>query len=273
MTLKTRNRTLVLFITFSALCLISVIFLFTNRLVNHYFETFYGYKFLSLEGFSLIKPSQKTVLMSLLFLQLYIPVTAFFLFHNFEKTQSTLIILFGAVLLGYQLEISKLIIALFNLTNTFSKTYLILGKYALMGKLLSLASFFMIASESKQSQKLNIEYDLIMLLAICGLLAYFIPLNTAQDMKSFAIRPGYFRILLVLATITIILTILTFIVNYRETENKSLLNLLFSYIPIIAGEHLLSSSDIFVITSAGAILLIVGTNLFMRSLHKMYLWS
>lgn len=273
MTLKTRNRIMTSFSIFSILSLIAIVSILISSIANGTFKTSFGYEFFSTTELSFFKPGEKSVLFSLIFLQFFIPITLLILYFNFEKTQSSLIILFSAFLLGNQFEISRLLIALLNLKQTYSYIYLLLGNLALMGKLVSLFSFFLIASECKDSQKLDIEIDLIIIFAISIFITACIPLNTNVNTKTFAIKYCFPTIVIVLFISAILLTVITFIFSYRDTENKSIIRLLISYIHIIIGQHLLTDTDILAFIIAGAALLIIGTRLYMKALHRMYLWD
>lgn len=273
MTLKVRNRLITAFSIFSILSLIGVLSLLISNVANGTFKTVFGYEFFSLEQFSFFKPCQKTVLFSLLFIQFFVPITVCILYFDFEKTQSSIIILFCAFLLGNQMELSRLYIALFNLKDTFSQIYLLLGNFSLMGKLISLFSFFLIASECKNSQKLDVEIDLIIILTISIFVTVLIPLNTSKCTNTFELTYGFSKTVIVLFITVLILTILTFVFSFYETENKKILHLLFSYLLIMAGQYLLTDSDILLFTTIGACFLILGTNRFMKTLHRMYLWD
>lgn len=273
MTLRTRNRTLLIFICLSFLALAGFAAAFISQVFTPSFETNFGYKFFSPEGFSFASPSDKTVILALIFLQLYVPLTTILLYINFEKTQSTLIILFSLFLLGCQLSVSRIFIGLFNYAYSFSLDYLILGKLSIMGKLLTLASFFLIASECRNSTKLNIEMDIFIAIIACFIITLSIPLRTAMPSKNFGITPGYVNVLTILCVITGILTAITFLVSYKETEEKIILHLLLSSAVISIGFFILASTNILWAAILGSFGLAFGTHLFMRSLHKMYLWS
>lgn len=262
-----------LFTVLSSVCLAGVTVIFITKLANGSFETVFGYKFFSLTGFPMFHSSPKSVVLGLLFLQFFIPITSFLLLYNFEKTQSPLIILYCLYLFGTQLEISKLLIALFNLAYTFSELFLLLGNLAFLGKLIALFSFFLFAAESKQFQKLNIETDIIILITLCSAVTVCLPFNTGFPTDTFAIKPGYSKIIAGLFAVTIFVTVLMFVFTYRETENKSILKLLASYCIIITGQALLSETSVLFFTLAGAALLSYGTSLLMKTLHRMYLWD
>lgn len=273
MTLKTRNRSIFFFICFSLICCCLSFVLLISRISNGSFEQIFGFKFLSPHSITLFSPSDTSVIFALLALQVYIPITAFFLFFNFEKTQSTLIILFTVFLLGCQFQLSKLVIGLMNYKINFSFEYLILGKIFIMGKLMAIASFFLISSEAKDSKKLNIDNDILILLVICLVITLSIPLKTGEPTNNFEITPGYLSILNVLSLTTILLTIITFIFSYQETEDFSMIKLLIDSCLIIAGFFILTSTVFLWQVIIGIILLVVGTYMLFRTLHKMYLWS
>lgn len=233
----------------------------------------FGFTFFSLSDISLFNSSSKAVLLSLLFLQFYIPATAAFLFKYFEKTQSSLIILFCFFLFGCQFEIARFIIALFNLKETYSQLYLLLGNYTLLGKFISVFSFYVLASECKQTQKLDVELDLIIIFTVSVVITFYIPLNTAVLSSTFTISWGYSKIIFILIALTVLLTFLAFLFNYHETENKNILFLLLSSILIMSGKFLLVETDRLIYIILGALSISLGTRLFMKTAHKMYLWD
>lgn len=261
------------FSVFSILSLIGIISLLISIIANGTFKTTFGYDFFSTTELSFLRPSEKPVLFSLIFLQFYVPITVLILYFKFEKTQSSLIILFTVFLLGNQLEISRLLIALLNLQQSFSAIYLLFGNLALMGKIIALFSFFLISSECRNSQKLDAEIDLLLILAISIFITVCIPLNTNDCTKTFAIKYGFSKTVLVLFVTIMLLTVSTFAISYRKSENKSILKLLTSYLHIIIGLHLLTDTNILIFILIGAMLLVFGTDLYMKALHKMYLWD
>ena len=136
-----------------------------------------------------------------------------------------------------------------------------------------LFSFFYIALESKDTQKLNIEMDLTAIFTVSIFVTLCIPFNTSVSTKTFGIELGFQNVVVALFAVVSLLTTLTFIFTYRETENKSILKILTSYLFTATGIHLIECSDILCINSIGAVLLIIGTRLYMKALHKMYLWE
>lgn len=273
MTLKARNRSLLIFNFLSILCLVGSSILLIYTIVNGNFEKFFSESFFSFKNFSLFKKNEKSVVLSLMAIQIYIPVTTFLLFYNFEKTQSPIIILFGLFLFGMQLEISKLLIGLLGLKNSYSDFHLFLANLAFLGKLISIMSLFLISAYSKETQKLNIEIDIIVLLAICIFATFYIPFNTFAATNTFGLRPGYLRLVLILFSIITILTIITFIFTYKETENILFIKLLFSYLPILAGNVLTTETNIFILIILGIIFLYGGTYYLFKFTHKLYSWD
>lgn len=272
MTLKTRNRSIMIFNIFSIICLLGIVTLLIYSTLNNSFYRLIGYKFFSSEGFSLFHQSDKAVILGLLFLQFFLPIASFHLFYNFEKTQSPLIILFCLYLFSNQLEISRILILLLDLKQSFSQLHLFLGNLVLLGKLISLFSFFLFAINSKESQKLNIEIDIFILLTVCICVTIAIPLNNVTTSKTFGIHTGYSHIIFILYIITFLLTVGSFVINYFETENKALLKLLHNYILIISGKFLITETNILILTISGICLVSIGTFFLLRALHKIYSW-
>lgn len=273
MTLKARNTTLLFLNLFSILCLLSTLTLFIYSIANKTYDTHFGNSFFSLKDFSFINQSDKSVVIGLLSIQFYIPLASFFLYYNFEKTQSPLIILFSIFLFGLQLELAKLIIGLLGLRNNFSKFHLFLGNLNFLGNLISLFSFFLIAAYSKETQKLNIEIDIIVLISVCIFVTLYIPFNTIYSTKTFGLKPGYYNVIFLLFSLTILLTILTFILTYKETENIIYLKLIFSYILTLSGSFLATETNILLFIILGIIFLNCGTFYFYKFIHKLYSWD
>ena len=273
MTLKTRNTTILLFTIISFLIFASMASIIVMTKLNFPFTLNFSKELLSINSFSLFTRSPSSLFVSLIMLQIYILVFYILLLYHFEKTQSPLIILFTIFLAGNQLEIFKLFIALLNLQQTYSKFFLLLANFSMLGKFLSMFSFFLIAANSKETQKLNIEIDIVILITVCVFVTICIPFNTTSITQSFDLKPGFNRIVKFLYIITFILTSITFYVNYYETENKLILKLLYSYLFIIIGLKLVTEINIFFLCLIGFGLLIFGTRYFFKTMHKMYSWD
>ena len=270
MTLKTRNRYT---LTFSAF------FLFVSAVIVLYFlykmnavlkgDSFINYG-ISLDKPSLLEPHYITIILSSLFLALYIPAVSFYIYARFEKTPSSEVAYLVLFLLGCVPELARLFIPIETVENNLPDFLVIAGRALFWGRTLSIVSLFAASIFSTNSKGLETEQNIIVLLVFSLALANIVPVNTTKITSTFSIGIGWSNFVNFTYIVTILLTAASYAVNAHLNENPLYLRMGLGIFCMEAGYFIINSSAILLVSAIGAILLVVGTTRALSALHKLY---
>lgn len=273
MTIKTKNHIVISFITLALLVFSIMVTLFVIQNLNGNYENLYNHKFFSAIGFSFFAPNEKTVVISMLYMSVYVCATLFMLYFSFEKTSSALAVYLAIYLFGSMLELSRFFILIFGFEKTFSDELLLLGRLCMLGKFLCFSSFFFGSFECQKEQKFDIEKNLILLVLISVFAASCVPLNTSITTLTYSVKWGFSTIIYAILVFTALFTITNYVIAYKDTKDKSYLKLCLWFFTIIVGEHIVTSSAILAPVVPGCALMTIGTTRYIREVHKMALWG
>lgn len=270
MTLKTRNRYT---LTFSAF------FLFVSAVIVLYFlykmnailkgDSFINYG-ISLDKPSLLEPHYITIILSSLFLALYIPAVSFYIYARFEKTPSSEVAYLVLFLLGCVPELARLFIPIETVENNLPDFLVIAGRALFWGRTLSIVSLFAASIFSTNSKGLETEQNIIVLLVFSLALANIVPVNTTKITSTFSIGIGWSNFVNFTYIVTILLTAASYAVNAHLSENPLYLRMGLGIFCMEAGYFIINSSAILLVSAIGAILLVIGTTRALSALHKLY---
>lgn len=275
MTLKTRNRLLLVLIVISIsfLILFSIISLVSFIKGNFsLIPKFTRVLPINSESF-LLKNSSTASILSILALLLYIPISSYFLYVSFEKTKSPETIYLMGFFTGCLLQTTKILIVLLNLYNTSSSLLFLVGRLDLMGKLLAPICLLLTAvfPEQDQIQDADKNYGL----AICAsiFIAHIVPINTTKIFSNLSISCGFNLYLYIFILTCALMTVIAFlIVSYQRNlhfwESPSPY-----YFIMFLGYISLTISDCFLLLFIGIILLVLGSYKLLSNIHKYYLWK
>ena len=270
MTIKFRNRLI------SLLCILSLVFLllnttiflvkfFTNSLDLSYFQSFYKNDMSFLFRYNIV------YIFAANFLQIfYVTVTSFFLYRTFEKTQAKDIIFFYLILIAFLVDTFRIWIILFNLTGTFTGLLIFCGNASLFAKLLIPISFLLTVI-SRDSSEHHEEEKILFIILICAfVLALIIPLNTAKILPTCTVSYAFRKELVNYAILSILLTtIFLFYDNYKkEYSQLTTVGILLVAMGIYST---INCTNLFLFILS-FVFLTVGTFLYLKNLHKQYLW-
>ena len=270
MTLKTRNRYT---LTFSAFFLfvsvaVGLYFLYRmNAIINSGSSFSYG---ISLDKISLIEPHYITIIISSLFLALYIPTVSFYIYARFEKTPSSEVAYLVLFLLGCVPEFVRLFIPLETVENNLPSFLVIAGRALFWGRTLSIVSLFTAAIFSTKSKGLETEQNIIVLLVFSLALANIVPVNTTKISQNFSVGIGWSNFVNFTYIVTIFLTAASYAVNAKLNENPLYIRLGIGVFCMEAGYYILNASAILIVSAIGAVLLSIGTMRALSALHKLY---
>ena len=267
MTIKTRNRLNISLFYISLAFLAANIIILLLSIYNHSFSlapyaaAVQGKTFLT-------RYSPVVTLISLYFQIVYICVASFMLYRVFEKTQATDISYFYLFLIALIANSIRIWIPLFNLNSTYSGLLIFCGNCVLFSKLLvPLSLFFCVVMEDRQ----ELEKNIFLLLLGCTFFAKIIPLNTAATCLNFEVDYSYRNVIKVSSVLIILATLIALFFNNRQKMYTQITTIGLAL--IIIGIYILFNAVNILLLSFSFVLLLAGTILYLKELHKQYLWN
>jgi hypothetical protein len=271
MTIKTRNI-LILF-----LLIISLVLLLTNAtflFYNLYKGTLIGpdtFPEERLPGFFVRGYNFKAVILSLFIFLIFVSASAYYIYIQFEKTQSTEIIFFSVFLCGCLAESIRLCIPLFNLWHSLSTFLIFTGRAVLFGRTLAPLALLFDAVFSGTEQRQYVERNIIILAVASIMIAMLIPLDTAIVLPNCCVRWGVGKAFLVIRMLILLTTAVSLFVNSFTMGNKE--KGPYGFLVLAAGYEVCCYASSFVAAGIGAVLLFSGTVVYLENLHRLYLWK
>ncbi len=272
MTLKTRNKIFLVFISiFSVVFLLdltlftikafkgSIVFLdnnFSNKIVNFLFS-----------------PVNGAGIISSIILCCFATIASFLISQVFEKTHASEIIYFAEFLLGILLVSFKLYVLLFSLEKTYSFVLLIIQRCAFAGQILCVISFLVSSLFNDEDQLQNTEKNFSIILAASIIISSATPVNMHTIRLSGLADIGFKTSFFVVVIILMIITVISFALCWYERDEKHYLKSSFAFILIMCGSFCLFYSINYFFLFLGTCILAIGTKMYISMLHKYYLWK
>lgn len=210
------------------------------------------------------------VLLSIFTLMLYVCITTYIIFKSFNKTQATDIVFFLLFLAACLCDSMRILVILFHITSTFSKSLIIIGNISILARLLAPLGLFGTIILSTEDYRQNTERNALIIIIAALFFAEIIPLNTASILPNFGISYSYYKPIHYFSLLLCIISISTLFFMNLKNEYSQKMTVGFALI-CIAYSALFSSYSIF-ITVFGIISISIGTPLYIGELHKHYLW-
>lgn len=272
MTIKTRNRlNLSLFV-------VSLVFLFANILIL--FISLYKNSFtLDLSSFIpqdnpsffLTQYNPTVVIIALFFQIVYVCITSFMLFRVFEKTQASDISYFYLFLIALLANSLRLWIPLFNLGNSYSSLMVFCGKSVVFSKMLVPLSLLFSVVMAGIDQRQDLEKNIFILLLGCIFFSQLIPLNTANICSNFEVDYSYRNVIRISSVLVILAMLIALFFNNLHRLYTQITTIGLALIS--TGTFILFNSCSILFLGIAFILLLVGNILYLKELHKQYLWN
>lgn len=202
---------------------------------------------------------------------IYIFVSLMFIDVEFEKTQSTEILYIGTFLLGCLFEFHRLMFPIANLWSDCSRTTAILSRAITFGRVLSpLSLLFTIIYNNFESRQ-YVEQNIITLSAVSVFIAVTIPLNTETILPIGLIKFGLGKLIPNLQIF--VLAVAGFTMLIKSIQNHYHPKLVIGFNLMLLGYALLIDGNSILTCSAGTICSFTGTFLYLKTLHRQYLWN
>ncbi len=275
MTLFTQNRILLWFSSFSAitsLCLIgasiySLVFLDSQILQTlqaegsiNFFNTLFEQKSL----YSII---------SLGIFSLYVPIIGFTIFFTFEKTKSSEILFYTAMLLGIFLETFRLGIPIFSLNTGYTLFFRTIARTVFFGQIqVMIAILFQGIIASRDASRESDKY--IGIISVIALIfALIIPLNITNIGLSFSATYGFEQLFSTIRIIFIIITLGTMLLSSSSKKFKNYKKASISFFLLCIAYLLLLDCTTLFSLCLGTLLIVFGSISFLKHLHTYYMWK
>ena len=268
MTIKTRNRLNI------SLFFFSLFFLAANVLIlilSIYNKSFSFSDYMPQGGKLLTRYNPLVVLISLYFEIIYVCITSFMLYRVFEKTQATDISFFFLFLIALIANSIRIWIPLFNMNSTFSGLLVFCGNCILFSKLLVPVSLLFSVVMSGADQRQNLEKNIFILLLGSLFFAQLLPLNTANVCPNFEVDYSYRNVIKITTILIVLATLIALFFNNKQKFYTQLTTI--GLACICVGTFILFNAINILRLALSFIFLFVGDFLYLKELHKQYLWN
>ncbi|MBP5283746.1 MAG: hypothetical protein J6Y93_03670 [Treponema sp.] len=272
MTLKFRNKITRAFFYFSSVCVVIAAAYLVAGIVSNSIHPVTSTRVPELLNSIPFMPyASAAAFIAAGFLFIYVPVVLFFIRRYFVNTQSSEIIFFYGFLLACLSEGIRLVIPLFDISNSVSSVFLFLCRILYAGRFLAPISFIFLSILSDSAQRHDIEKNFFLMIAVSGIIALIIPVNSAELTTTFEPTYGFSEIFNVFRFILFAVVIISLLFSARKRDIKELQYLSSDFAFLFSGYIILTISDNYVLLAAGAVLLPLGTARFLLNLHRIYM--
>ena len=210
---------------------------------------------------------------SVFVLILYVPFISLIVSRGFGNTQSLELIYFGGFLLACMAEGFRLFMPLFGLWQSYSMMLVIAGRAVITGRLLSFISLLFAALFNETDQRQYVERNFMVMLIIALLAGVLMPLDTTQTSSACTVLWGYRPLFFTMRVCLFVLTELTFIIAIVWKGNREHIKTAIAYPLLMAGYTLLCYADNYLFAGAGTLLFVIGTGMYLTTLHSIYMWK
>lgn len=212
-----------------------------------------------------------SVVISIFLLLIYVFLTYLYINVEFEKTQSTEIIYFSLFLFGCIFEATRLLVPINDLWNSSSKFAIICTRIVLLGRCVSVFSLLLTVICSSQEYRQYVEQNIVILFVVSLVIAVFFPINSGKMRNVCIMELGFHHTFQTGQTIILFLTWISEILQTitKKTKNKAHLGL----IMLSFGYVILREAFCYLLLTLGFSLIIAGTFIYLKDLHKQYLWN
>ena len=275
MTLSNQNKVLLTFSIISAALfvffVIGIIYFFMHSTSLAFFKDIFNSDF-SMSRF-LMEKNSFYVIISLLLMSVYVPVVCSIVHIAFEKTNSSEIIFFVAMLFGFFAETARLAIPIFALEETYTLFLRYICRISFFGQMhVALSILLQGAFANDQSTR---ETDrllgVISIISLC--LSLLIPINYST-MKEFYIPIfGFQSIFEIIRILIVALAVGAMLLSPLSRKSVDAKITSVGFFIIIAGYMALLKSTMLLTVLIGIVGLTVGTYLYLRHLYAYYMWK
>lgn len=270
MTLKNRNRSILVLLGISIATLLFQCFLILNLYINGNF-TFENLYDATKTGFFLTTSQNLYVLIGILFEYLLVIVDSYVVYRSFVKTQAPEVPFFILMLFSVLFDTFRLWILTYNLSDTFSPLFIFCGNACLFSSILTPLALLLMTIISFTEQKQNYDKFTAGIFLISLFLASLIPLNTTKTLPNYSVDYSFRSLIIVYSILSYIIALTAHFFNNKIKGYNQLTTI--GLAMLFTGIHLLKFSLNLLILLLSLGLLVAGSVLFLKELHNQYLWT
>ncbi|MBR1912428.1 MAG: hypothetical protein IJ828_08750 [Treponema sp.] len=276
MTLKSRNRLLLAFITGSSLLFIFSSLRLGLSIYNNTItipENLIRPVSISLPDAHIFSKNFYAASASILFFCLYAIVVTIFLYVHFEKTQSIEVIDCMAFVIGCLLEDVRIFVPIDGLWSKTSAILALTGRTVITGRIAAPLGLLFSVVFNETEQRQYVERNFVILFIIAITLGQIYPISTVKLLSTFTVQMGErllfnaFQCTLMISTIIIIFY--EGMTNHAEKLSRQIMGCTM----LMAGYKILYNSDCYMMFSIGVVLITAGSVTYLKYLHSQYLWK
>lgn len=190
---------------------------------------------------------------------------------QFEKSQSSEIIFLMIFLSSCLPEAFRLLFPLANLWETGQSLAVIATRFILAGRIASCMSLFFMASYSRAEYRQFLERNIMIILVVALIFAVAYPVNTNVILPEGRLEWGLSY--LVTGTKAGLLSLAVLSQSLESLKEKASFRLAVGIFLIAVGYSLLHSAYNVFTLAFGIVPLILGTIIYVKKLHRQYLWN
>ncbi len=270
MTLSTQNKFTLSFSTISSL--VGIFFIVSICLYFHTIYTPNVLQFTSLQSF-LTEKNQLFSILSVAIFSLYVPIAGFTIYFTFEKTKSTELLFFTAMLIGFFAETLLLCIPIFSLHEGYSMFLRSVSSIAFFGQMQVILSVLAQGVLVTQEDSRDTDRFLGLISVVSLSFAVIIPVNLTNISSDFYPTYGFSSLVTIIRIAFILITFSSMFFSSISAKSKHYKIASIAFLIICIGYVVLLGTKTFLSLCIGTVLLIVGSVYFLKHLHTYYMWK
>ena len=226
---------------------------------------------LRFQEFFIFRYSRICIFVSVFSLLVYTLIFLITIGVQFEKSQSSEIIFMMIFFAGCFTEAFRLLFPLANLWETGQTLAVIATRFILAGRIASCMSLFFMASYSRAEYRQFVERNIMIILVVALIFAVAYPVNTNVILPEGRLAWGLSY--LVTGTKAGLLSLAVLSQALESLKEKTSFRLTVGIFLIAVGYSLLHSAYNFFMLALGIASLVLGTIIYVKKLHRQYLWN
>lgn len=274
MTLKTRNRLILVSVLGSWI----ISFLTLAYIVRSFYEgqvtpPAYSYRQIwHLQNLSILKKDFYATIGGILFFAVAVPFFVTGIKIGFENTQSQELIYFFGFLLGCQMEVIRILVPTLDLWRTASTPLIVVGRALVGGRMMAPLCMMMSSLFTEANSRQSEWQNLLICLVISVMTAMMIPLDTGTTTSSFSVLCGSRTLIRGIKIGIFACTIIAMLINSAYRYSHQVKGMIWGFLVMMLGYSLLCIADCWVLTGVGGVCFSVGGVIYLKTLHRFYLW-
>ncbi len=275
MTLSNQNKILLFFsIASTIICVLFIIGIICFFMKSNSFA-FYNDIFTT--DFSVMRLFTETnslyVIISLLTLSIYVPTVGFIVYVAFEKTNSSEVVFFTAMLFGFFAETFRLAIPIFSLEKTYSLFLRTICDISFFGQMLVILSIIMQGAFTNEhtTRETDKLLGVISITSLC--FTILIPVNYSNIKEFYSPIFEFQTIFEIIRLLSVIITfgaMLLSAINKKSSDEKLVT---IGFFIIIAGYMSLLKTTMLLTVVINILCLLIGTFIYLKHLYSYYMWK